>query len=202
MTPSDEGEQRGAICPESVVVRSPSPSHPLWCYSGPMLMIRIHVRRQSFPTLQPIVTLKICNGLVCMAQFMQGAFSAHISFVCTNTGFRLPIFGHGVTRLQRICKIHIFGGSRRTGVRFVASLRKTFFVKATCTLSLFKYAALTAITADRPQISSILPRRRVSRTKRTKVTHSDRVVSIAFRLIRPLGHATITESVSWMSVYA
>jgi hypothetical protein len=50
--------------------------NPLWCYSGPMLMIRIHVRRQSFPTLQPIVTLKICNGLVCMAQFMQGAFSA------------------------------------------------------------------------------------------------------------------------------
>jgi hypothetical protein len=65
-------------------------------------------------------------------------------------------------------------------------------------IALFKYAALTAITADRPEISSILPRRRVSRTKRKKVTHSDRVVSIVFRLIRPLGHARITDSVSWM----
>src|SRR5258708_38628096 len=45
-TTSNEGEQRGAICPESVVVWGLCPSHPLWGYSRPMLMIRIHVRRQ------------------------------------------------------------------------------------------------------------------------------------------------------------
>jgi hypothetical protein len=90
--------------------------------------------------------------------------------------------------------------SNRPNVGLVSS---SFFISVSVMLrltaiALFKYAALTAITADRPEISSILPCRRVSRTKRKKVIHSDRVVSIAFRLIRPLGHAMMTESVSWM----
>jgi hypothetical protein len=49
LTPSNKGEQRGAICPESVVVRGPCPSHPIWGYWRPMLMIGIHVRRERFP---------------------------------------------------------------------------------------------------------------------------------------------------------